>query len=122
MAYLERLIDALNAPLPALKDFILPGGPPAVAVLQLARTVCRRAERNVHTLAGREEVMRKRADHATRVVDTVVNQDVQISGFLLPMSFRGKPIDSFLLVPRYGAGSTLATPAAITASAFVSAM
>jgi cob(I)alamin adenosyltransferase len=42
---LEREIDALNAQLPDLKTFILPGGTPAAAALHLARTVCRRAER-----------------------------------------------------------------------------
>ncbi len=42
---LEGEIDALNAQLPDLKSFILPGGTPAAAALHLARTVCRRAER-----------------------------------------------------------------------------
>ena len=45
VARLEREIDALNAELPALTSFILPGGTPAAAALHLARTVCRRAER-----------------------------------------------------------------------------
>jgi cob(I)alamin adenosyltransferase len=42
---LEREIDALNAELPELTSFILPGGGAAAAALHLARTVCRRAER-----------------------------------------------------------------------------
>jgi cob(I)alamin adenosyltransferase len=42
---LEVEIDALNAELPELKSFILPGGTPAAAALHLARTVARRAER-----------------------------------------------------------------------------
>jgi cob(I)alamin adenosyltransferase len=42
---LEREIDALNAELPDLTSFILPGGGAAAAALHLARTVCRRAER-----------------------------------------------------------------------------
>ena len=42
---LEREIDALNADLPPLTSFVLPGGTPAAAALHLARTVCRRAER-----------------------------------------------------------------------------
>jgi cob(I)alamin adenosyltransferase len=42
---LEREIDAMNDALPALQSFILPGGTPAAAALHLARTVCRRAER-----------------------------------------------------------------------------
>lgn len=42
---LEAEIDTLNAELPPLQSFILPGGTPAAAALHLARTVCRRAER-----------------------------------------------------------------------------
>lgn len=45
VARLEAEIDALNADLPALTSFILPGGNQAAAALHLARTVCRRAER-----------------------------------------------------------------------------
>lgn len=42
---LESEIDALNGALPALTSFVLPGGTAASAALHLARTVCRRAER-----------------------------------------------------------------------------
>ena len=45
VARLEGEIDGLNAALPDLTSFILPGGTPAAAALHLARTVCRRAER-----------------------------------------------------------------------------
>jgi cob(I)alamin adenosyltransferase len=45
VARLEGEIDALNAELPPLTSFVLPGGAPAAAALHLARTVCRRAER-----------------------------------------------------------------------------
>jgi len=47
-------VDAFNDPLPALKDFILPGGGPAAAACHLARTVTRRAERRVWTLTAAE--------------------------------------------------------------------
>jgi cob(I)alamin adenosyltransferase len=48
---LEREIDELNAAIPPLRSFVLPGGTPAAAALHLARTVCRRAERLVVALA-----------------------------------------------------------------------
>lgn len=48
---LEQDIDRLNENLPALKEFILPGGNRAASLAHVARTVCRRAERRVHTLA-----------------------------------------------------------------------
>jgi len=48
---LETEIDRLNAALPELTSFILPGGTAAAAALHLARTVCRRAEREAVRLA-----------------------------------------------------------------------
>src|SRR5262249_33020265 len=48
---LEAAIDRLNANLRPLTSFVLPGGRPAAAWCHLARTVCRRAERDVVTLA-----------------------------------------------------------------------
>lgn len=47
IARLEGCIDRLDGEIPALRRFILPGGSPAGALLHLARTVCRRAERRV---------------------------------------------------------------------------
>lgn len=49
---LERAIDRFEAQLEPLKQFVLPAGGPAAAQLHLARTVCRRAERRVITLAN----------------------------------------------------------------------
>jgi cob(I)alamin adenosyltransferase len=43
--WLEERCDEINAALPALKSFVLPGGTPAAAHLHVCRTVCRRAER-----------------------------------------------------------------------------
>ncbi len=50
----ESWIDRFNADLQPLTSFILPGGSPGAAWLHVARTVCRRAERLVCELAGRE--------------------------------------------------------------------
>src|SRR4051794_26495281 len=55
-ARLEAAIDRLNAALQPLSSFVLPGGRPAAAWCHLARTVCRRAERAVVTLARAEAV------------------------------------------------------------------
>lgn len=48
---LEREIDAMNASIPPLDSFVLPGGSPLSAYLHLARTICRRAERQIALLA-----------------------------------------------------------------------
>jgi cob(I)alamin adenosyltransferase len=56
VAELERWIDALETELEPLRNFILPGGAKAAALLHQARTVCRRAERAVIALAEREPV------------------------------------------------------------------
>lgn len=53
---LEAWIDRLEVDLPALRNFILPGGTPLSAQFHFARTVCRRAERRVVALAGAQEV------------------------------------------------------------------
>lgn len=53
---LEKELDAFNEALPQLREFILPGGGPATAACHLARTVCRRAERAVWTLARDEDI------------------------------------------------------------------
>jgi cob(I)alamin adenosyltransferase len=54
-AYVERLegwCDEYNERLPALDSFVLPGGTPGAALLHVARTVARRAERSVWALSG----------------------------------------------------------------------
>ena len=49
--YLENLIDEFDAELPKLAHFIVPAAKPATAFLNLARTVCRRAERRLWALS-----------------------------------------------------------------------
>lgn len=66
---LERELDAFNAGLPPLKDFILPGGGQAAAACHLARTVTRRAERRVWTLAKRDAVNPESARYLNRLSD-----------------------------------------------------
>jgi len=56
VATFERTIDAADGEMPALTAFILPAGSPKATALHLARTVCRRAERNVVALAADEPV------------------------------------------------------------------
>ena len=53
---LEKAIDRLNASLQPLKSFVLPGGSIGAAWCHLARTICRRAEREVVTLSRTEPV------------------------------------------------------------------
>lgn len=53
---LEALIDELNEVVGPLANFLLPGGSPGAAALHVARTICRRAERHVTTLAQDESI------------------------------------------------------------------
>jgi cob(I)alamin adenosyltransferase len=69
VARLERELDGFNEALPPLKDFILPGGGPATAACHLARTVTRRAERRVWTLAARDPVSPEASRYLNRLSD-----------------------------------------------------
>ena len=66
---LEFDLDALNANLPALKEFILPGGGRAAASCHLARTIVRRAERVTTTLAASESVRPEVLRYLNRLSD-----------------------------------------------------
>ena len=68
---LETTLDAFNADLPALQDFILPGGGMAAACCHLARTVCRRAEREVVALSRRESVRPEAMRDLNRLSDVL---------------------------------------------------
>ncbi|MHB1283408.1 MAG: cob(I)yrinic acid a,c-diamide adenosyltransferase [Metallibacterium scheffleri] len=67
--WLEHTLDRYNADLPPLKDFILPGGGMAAATCHLARTVCRRAERETVTLAHAEPVRAEVLGYLNRLSD-----------------------------------------------------
>jgi cob(I)alamin adenosyltransferase len=59
VSWLEDACDEVNAELPALKSFVLPGGTRAAAHLHVCRTVCRRAERRaIQVQDGNPEVVR----------------------------------------------------------------
>jgi cob(I)alamin adenosyltransferase len=66
---LEAAIDRLNEPLPPLTSFVLPGGQPAAAWCHFARTVSRRAERELITLGRSEEVNPQAIIYLNRLSD-----------------------------------------------------
>lgn len=73
--WLESAIDEMTAQLPELKHFILPGGSAAAAQLQVARTVCRRAERLIVELQTQEPI----GDH-------ILNYINRLSDFLFTLA------------------------------------
>ncbi len=66
---LETILDELNAELPPLEDFILPGGNIAAAHCHLARTICRRTERRVVSLMLEEEINQHGISYLNRLSD-----------------------------------------------------
>lgn len=68
---LERIIDELNAIVGPLQNFILPGGSPGAAHLHVARTICRRAERDVAALAREETVGKWALAYLNRLSDAL---------------------------------------------------
>jgi cob(I)alamin adenosyltransferase len=69
VAELERRIESLRKPLPALKEFILPGGTRAGAACHLARAICRRAERSLVSLGRVEGVSALSIQYLNRLSD-----------------------------------------------------
>jgi cob(I)alamin adenosyltransferase len=69
IARLDTAIEQWNAPLPPLKEFILPGGTRAAAAAHLARTVCRRAERSLVALGENEKVSDAARRYLNRLSD-----------------------------------------------------
>jgi cob(I)alamin adenosyltransferase len=66
---LEAAIDRLDEALPPLTAFVLPAGTPLAAQLHVARTVCRRAERAVVALVGKEPVEPRLVRYLNRLAD-----------------------------------------------------
>ena len=71
VAQLEHEIDAMNGELKPLRSFVLPGGTRLNAELHLARTICRRAERALVTLARRDEVPPEAERYLNRLSDAL---------------------------------------------------
>lgn len=68
---LEALIDEMTAVVGPLENFILPGGSPGAAQLHVARTVCRRAEREATTLARTEGIGSQVLPYLNRLSDAL---------------------------------------------------
>ncbi|MCL6555523.1 MAG: cob(I)yrinic acid a,c-diamide adenosyltransferase [Burkholderiales bacterium] len=66
---LEESLERLNAPLPPLREFILPGGSRPAALCHLARAVCRRAERSLAALAASEHLSPHALPYLNRLSD-----------------------------------------------------
>jgi cob(I)alamin adenosyltransferase len=87
---LEGEIDRLNASLAPLHSFVLPGGSPAAAWCHLARTVCRRAEREVVALAQTESINPEVVVYLNRLSDLL---------FVLARAYNRNGQDDVLWVP-----------------------
>jgi cob(I)alamin adenosyltransferase len=87
---LEREIDAMNADLKPLESFILPGGFEAAALLHLARTVVRRAERRMTALAARRAVNPEAIKYVNRLSDHL---------FVLARKLNGNGLADVLWIP-----------------------
>ena len=66
---LEQILDELNADLPALKEFILPGGTASAAACHMARAVCRRAELRSYSLGKQASVNPASLKYLNRLSD-----------------------------------------------------
>lgn len=69
VAWLEQRIDEVNDALPPLTSFVVPGGTPLSAHLHVARTICRRAERDVVALSAQEPVTPEVISYLNRLSD-----------------------------------------------------
>jgi cob(I)alamin adenosyltransferase len=69
VTFLEQQLDELNASLPWLKNFILPGGNPPAAFAHMARTICRRAERGMSELNQQQAINPEALRYINRLSD-----------------------------------------------------
>ena len=85
---MEQALDDFNESLAPLKEFILPGGCRAAAYCHLARTVCRRAERDVIRLSRNDQVGASALQYLNRLSDLlfvlcrIINRDAGYSDVL----------------------------------------
>ena len=77
---LDEATAAVNATLPPLTSFVLPGGAPGAAAAHLARTVARRAERAVVRLAAEEEVNPEALRYLNRLSDLLFVLSRRLNG------------------------------------------
>ncbi len=69
IAFLEKEMDKMDNELPAMTNFILPGGHPTVSYCHIARTVCRRAERITVNLSETEDINSITISYLNRLSD-----------------------------------------------------
>ena len=69
VSWLEKKLDVMNEELPALKEFILPGGGEAATLCHLARSVCRRAERQMVTAKRESDIGEQAMAYINRLSD-----------------------------------------------------
>jgi cob(I)alamin adenosyltransferase len=85
---LENRLDEWNETLTPLKEFILPGGSRSAAYCHLARTVCRRAERAMHSLSKQETITEVSLQYLNRLSDLlfvlcrILNQEAGVTDVL----------------------------------------
>ena len=67
--YLDKKIELINNDLPPLKEFILPGGNDVCSRIHLARSICRRAERDLVSLNNKEKISPEILQYINRLSD-----------------------------------------------------
>jgi len=67
--YLDKKIELINNDLPPLKEFILPGGNDVCSRIHLARSICRRAERDLVSLNNKEQISPEILQYINRLSD-----------------------------------------------------